>query len=248
MCGVTWFFCSESAEEIEANRAQIEAARANCAPPNVFRVRPGGSSLNPPDWGCVDPATAEAERAAAQAQREAQAEQREAEEAERLARARAAEGDVEELPRLLRLVRLDCEDYDEAPNDIRKSDIFRDHVARLRELQLEGIRGTLRELATPQGGDNVRIEVEVRRPELERGDPGSRRIETTTFRPPVLGGIPRGSDVYEQAASMTVGDCVVFDADRIEPSGFALSERSKVCDPDEFVVRFRSLRACPADP
>ncbi len=55
-----------------AEAGLIDTARQACAPPRVFRTRPGGSAIRASDWECVGPevlvAEAEAARAAAAAE------------------------------------------------------------------------------------------------------------------------------------------------------------------------------------
>lgn len=44
---------NQAAIQSERDREAIEAARAQCQPPMVFRLRDGGLSTYPADWECV---------------------------------------------------------------------------------------------------------------------------------------------------------------------------------------------------
>ncbi len=54
--------------------------------------------------------------------------------------------------------------------------------------------------------------------------------------------VKKGSPVYRAAAEMHEGQCVIFSADKLEPS--SMVEESKVCDLDYF-ASFTALKPCP---
>ncbi|EYF05991.1 hypothetical protein [Chondromyces apiculatus] len=133
-----------------------------------------------------------------------------------------------ELP-WLATVKENCAEYRDAPNDIKRSAIFNAHKSFVRAMKLTDVRGTLTTISTNQGGSDLTLKIEV-------GDD----VEFTTealFAP-----VKKGSQVYRAAAEMREGQCVVFSADKLEPS--SMMEMSKVCD-TEYFANFTSLKPCP---
>ena len=124
-------------------------------------------------------------------------------------------------------VQANCEGYKAAPNDIKRSEVFRTNEAALRRVRIKDAQGTLRTLSTSQGGDELRLVV------------GAGNVKFATES--LFGAIKRGSGVYKQASALREGSCVVFSAGAIQAS--SLTERSKVCDLDYF-AKFTSVRPC----
>lgn len=140
----------------------------------------------------------------------------------RLARAAAEKG----LPFLGEL-RSACAAYRSAPNEIKKSEIFKRTQTLVKSQRLKDVEGILRGLSTNQGGSELALRIEV----------GSAEFSTESL----LGPIKQGSPVYKTASEMREGQCVRFSAERLETS--SVLEESQVCDP-EFFARFTSLKAC----
>lgn len=121
-----------------------------------------------------------------------------------------------------------CAKYESAPNEIRKSEIYRLHQAWVPKNVVANARGTVESLTTDQGGDEVRLAI---------------RASGGTFNSsPIISPIVRGTALYNGAAELAEGECVLFSARNIQSGGFL--ERSKVCDLDYF-VEFTLLLPCP---
>jgi len=121
-----------------------------------------------------------------------------------------------------------CAAYDAAPNQIKKSEIFRKNTVDIEALELDGVRGSLTTLATNQGGSELRLRVEA----------GGATFSTESLMAP----IPRGSPVYVAASEMKEGQCVVFSANHVKAA--SLTERAQVCDPSYF-ADITKLATCP---
>jgi hypothetical protein len=89
-------------------------------------------------------------------------------------------------------------------------------------------RGTLAQLSTNQGGSELTLGIKV----------GEVEFTTEALFAPVK----KGSPVYKAAAELREGQCVVFSADKLEPS--SMLEESKVCDLDYF-ANFTAMKPCP---
>jgi hypothetical protein len=126
-----------------------------------------------------------------------------------------------------------CRAYDGAPNQIKKSAVFREAQGVLQGERIRGVQGTLRTMSTNQGGSEVDLTVRV---STTQGD-----VDFTTES--LMEGIRKGSRVYNQAAEMREGECVVISADRVRSA--AVFEREQVCDKD-FFVRFTDVQTCAA--
>ena len=124
-------------------------------------------------------------------------------------------------------VQANCSAYRAAPNEIKKSAVFRSNNATLSGAKVFGVRGKLTELTTSQGGDSLRLTITV-------GD--------VEFQTSPLDSIAQGSATYNAAADLATGQCVVFSATQLSSS--SVLEQSKVCD-TEYFARFTSLSRCP---
>lgn len=139
------------------------------------------------------------------------------------ARAEAAE----QFP-WLATVRDNCARYKDAPNEIKKSAIFGDNTALLGKVTVSGAKGRLSSLTTNKGGSDLRLVI-------KSGD-----VEFATES--LLSPIKKGTPVYNAAAELRQGACVVFSARNLKASSMA--ERSRVCDA-EYFVDFTSVGPCP---
>lgn len=124
-----------------------------------------------------------------------------------------------------------CRAYDAAPNEIKKSEIFRYAKQQIEGQRAFTGRGKLDQISTNQGGSELRLVIETR-------TNGSKQLFATES---VFAPIKSGSAVYRAAANMREGECVVWSASRFESA--SLVERSQVCDLD-FFARFTALKTC----
>jgi hypothetical protein len=124
-------------------------------------------------------------------------------------------------------VRSNCSRYENAPNDIARSAIFRENRALLAETTVSDARGKLTMIYTNQGGSDLKLTIKV----------GPVEFTTESLFSP----IPQGSPVYEAAADMKEGECVIFSATHLAAASFF--ERAQVCELDYFAV-FTSLAPC----
>ncbi|MBL8918107.1 MAG: zinc ribbon domain-containing protein [Myxococcaceae bacterium] len=120
-----------------------------------------------------------------------------------------------------------CAKYKAAPNEIKKSAIYNENEALIAKTKVTNISGKLVALRTDQGGDELSLKIKV----------GDVDFHTESL----FGAIKKGSAVYNAAAEMTVGQCVVFSASSLKAS--SMVERSKVCDTEYFAV-FTSIAPC----
>jgi hypothetical protein len=125
-------------------------------------------------------------------------------------------------------VQQNCEAYKAAPNEIKKSDVFRANDEVLSAASLNQVRGKLTRMRTNQGGSELDLTIEV----------GGVEFKTESL----LEAIKRGTPVYEAASAMQEGQCVTFTADKVRSS--SLVEQSKVCDL-EYFANFTRLSNCP---
>lgn len=134
--------------------------------------------------------------------------------------------EVEQLP-WVQTVRANCTAYKAAPNEIKKSAIYNENEALISKTKVTNVRGKLERLRTDQGGDELSLKVTV----------GDVEFHTESL----FGPIRKGSPVYNAAAEMREGQCVVFSASGLKPS--SMVEQSKVCDPEYFAV-FTAIAPC----
>ena len=125
-------------------------------------------------------------------------------------------------------VHSNCERYKSAPNEIKKSAIFNDNSSLVAKSSVKNMKGKLSRLSTNQGGDELTLEIDV-------GD-----VEFSTEG--LLSPIKKGSAVYNAAAEMTKGQCVIFSASGFKAS--SMVEQSQVCD-TEYFATFTALSSCP---
>lgn len=123
-----------------------------------------------------------------------------------------------------------CAHYEAQKNEIKKSAVYRDAITIFKGLKIKELRGKIRAISTDHGGDRLHLEVSV---DTTRG----RAIFGTSS----LLGIGRNTKIYNQAAEMVVDQCVLFDAEKVEPA--SVLEKSMICDLD-FLVRFTNLQPC----
>ena len=123
-------------------------------------------------------------------------------------------------------VRGNCDRYKAARNDIQKSAIFNENEAQIKGIQLESVKGKLTQLRTAQGGGGLILEVEAASAEFKNG---------------IFEGIPQDSPVYQSAANLAEGDCVVFSA--TITGAASVVEQSKVCDLD-YNVEWSAIAPC----
>lgn len=120
-----------------------------------------------------------------------------------------------------------CKRYKDAPNQIKKSAIFKENEEALADVTVDDVKGELKSLATNQGGAELRLQIDV----------GSVEFKTESM----FAAIKKGSDVYDAAENMKEGDCVRFSAKKIKAA--SIVEQSKVCD-TEYFAEFTKLRPC----
>lgn len=134
--------------------------------------------------------------------------------------------EVAQLP-WITTVNDNCAKYKAAPNEIKKSAIFNENETLISKAKVSNVTGKLAALRTDQGGDELSLKIKV----------GEVDFHTESL----FGAIKKGSAVYNAAAEMTVGQCVVFSASSLKAS--SMVERSKVCDTEYFAV-FTSIAPC----
>jgi hypothetical protein len=121
-----------------------------------------------------------------------------------------------------------CQAYANAPNEIKKSSIFRETSALLQSASVNKAKGVLKRISTNQGGSTLFIMVSV-------GD----EIEFATES--ITNPIRYGSKVYQQVENLKENSCVYFSASELTPS--SVFEQSKVCDL-EYFVEFTNIEPC----
>ena len=124
-------------------------------------------------------------------------------------------------------VERNCVEYKAAPNEIKKSRVFRKNEAELSKVLIANEKGILKSISTDQGGSKVEIYIEV-------GDVGFTNSG-------IMSGAKRGSKVYNQVENLREGQCVVFSASEIEAS--SILEKSQVCDLD-YRAKFIDVKPC----
>lgn len=132
---------------------------------------------------------------------------------------------VQQMP-WLQAVRNNCVSYESAPNEIKKSDVFRSHEEQLKKTKITDVEGVLNKLRTSQGGSDLQLDIKV----------GDVRFVTSIFEK-----VKRGTKAYNQVSEMSENQCVVFSANNIRPS--SMTEKSKVCD-EEYFVQFTDVGPC----
>lgn len=121
-----------------------------------------------------------------------------------------------------------CAEYKDAPNEIKKSKIFRETVGLIQRATVNNGRGTLSSIGTNQGGSELRIKIIT--------SDGIEFVTETVFSP-----IRDGSKVYKQIENLKENSCVIFSTSAIESSSFL--EQSKVCDL-EYFAKFTNVVPC----
>lgn len=120
-----------------------------------------------------------------------------------------------------------CNAYQEAPNEIKKSNIYRDTLRLLNGASVDGLKGVLTMISTNQGGGLLNISIDVGEAEFKNQA--------------LFASIPRGSSVYKQVEILSEGSCVIFSAKKIEPS--SAFEENRVCDLDYF-AKITEIKPC----
>ena len=126
-------------------------------------------------------------------------------------------------------VKANCDAYKAAPNEIKKSAIFNANEAAVTAARIVDARGVLAQLKTNQGGADATLEI-------HSGDVVFRTVPFAAYA------IAKGSPIYDAAAELAVGQCVIFSADKVHAT--SLSEMAKVCS-TEYAARITALKACP---
>ena len=124
--------------------------------------------------------------------------------------------------------RSDCERYEDAPNDIERSDVFNARKDFVNGKRVDGAHGTAGSIRTTHGGDFVTLTVEV----------GNASFKSAGG---ALLGIGRSNPLYEQVRRLEDGGCVVFSGTVVEAN--SVLERSVMCDLD-YRFDFESIRPC----
>lgn len=115
-----------------------------------------------------------------------------------------------------------CSEYDGQPNEIKKSEVYRQSLAILQHAgPVTNWVGTLKSIRTNQGGSNATLVINIGSSDL-RDD-----------------GIALGSPVYLAASEMREGQPVTFSGRGL--TDFNITERGKVCSPD-FEITLTSVR------
>jgi hypothetical protein len=121
-----------------------------------------------------------------------------------------------------------CQAYDDAPNEIKQSAIFRETIVLLYRASVENGKGIIERIRTNQGGSELSIVVKV-----------GNKIEfaTSSLSDPIRA----GSKVYQQVENLKENSCVNFSISSIRPS--SVFERSRVCDL-EYWAEFTDVQPC----
>lgn len=114
-----------------------------------------------------------------------------------------------------------CTSYGTAPNDIRKSAIFRESRPWITSAVVSDWTGTLKRLHTNQGGALLDIDIII----------GTATVMALK--------IPATSPIYRAATDMREGQKVTFSGKNLKD--FNMTERGSVCRPD-FTITLTSLR------
>jgi hypothetical protein len=118
-----------------------------------------------------------------------------------------------------------CQKYNEAKNDIQRSNIFNNHQSMLSSSTVQNKRGTIKQISTDRGGNKADIFITFgANVEFENWD------------------VQKGTKAYNQAANFGLGECVVFSGNNIRSS--SRFERSHVCDSDYYIT-LTALLPCP---
>jgi len=114
-----------------------------------------------------------------------------------------------------------CSDYDSKPNEILKSEVFRESRRLLQTAAPAEWIGTLRTISTNEGGSRATLVIRSRDSDF---------YDTN---------VKMDSPVYAAAAALAEGDRVAFSGGSLRE--FNLTERGKVCGPD-FRIALSNLR------
>ena len=124
--------------------------------------------------------------------------------------------------KLLDNFRSACSSYDNQPNKIKKSEIFRDSLSIYRNIgQIKDWTGILRRISTDQGGTTATLQIHM----------GSSTVWDKEVR--------SGSAVYKASAALSEDQPVVFSGRLLRD--YNMSERGKACNPD-FLITLTAIR------
>jgi hypothetical protein len=159
----TVFTLIVSQQAREERDAKIAEARAACQPPKVFTKRPGTTGLEVEEWACasqeeIDGWAAAAAAAAEQAERETK--NQKANEPEKDGES-GASSDQPDSAAWLREVESNCKAYNDAPNEIKRSDLFNQNQSLIKGQKLRGVHGRLKRIDTNQGGSEVHLWADI---------------------------------------------------------------------------------------
>jgi len=118
-----------------------------------------------------------------------------------------------------------CQKYEEAKNEIQKSNVFNNHKSMLRSSAVQNKRGRIDNIKTDQGGSEASIHIDF-----------GANVNFVNFD------VKNGARVYNQASNFASGECVIFSGHRIRAN--SLFERSQVCDFDYYIT-LTNLLPCP---
>jgi len=133
--------------------------------------------------------------------------------------------------------------YDNAPNEIKKSEIFnqsrnyeKHFFANVGDV-VQNWKGRLNIIGTTKGGSSLRLSVKI-------GD-NSFFGYHIYFREGygMLDGITPSSNIYHQASEFKEGDCIIFSG-KVDPEESSLTESGAMNSPT-YNIHFTDLRQCP---
>lgn len=136
-----------------------------------------------------------------------------------------------------------CADFDAAPNELKKGQIVDKARALMRGSRMNDVRGKLHKFPCNDTATGCDLYVDV----------GEYRISTYDQNDPLgsmlEGSIKKGTPIYNAAAEMAVGDCVMFSAKDFKI--VSLMQRSEVCEGftggHSVVAKFTSFKKCPTE-
>lgn len=105
-----------------------------------------------------------------------------------------------------------CSKYKAAPNEIKKSAIFKEYKEAVGKYSVDGLSAKLTKLETTHGGGSLHLVISTSTSKFEQTD------------------IDKSSPVYAMVSDLTEGDSVTFSAKDIHPNyGLLTSEEFFVC-------------------
>jgi hypothetical protein len=129
-----------------------------------------------------------------------------------------------------------CKNYDDAPNDIKKSGIFSAYMSAVKGkgYSFEGVVAKVSKIETPHGGGHVLFTVDT-----SYGDVNNNALLQGNSNSYKIG---QGSPLYEQIGNLANGQKIRVWATDVLPAHNPFSERVTICG-DKWLAKFTKVEA-----